>query len=177
MIFVTVGQHPEGFERLVRAADEMAMLVDEPVVIQRGGTRYVPKFARHFDFVTESQVQAWLSRARVVISHGGAGSILNALQVNKPLIVVPRLERLGEVLDDHQLELAETLSQQGRVTVVMTPTAETLWQATEQIGSVEQTSVSQWASNRGLSIALRAWLAEQSAELVGRGRPGSIMKE
>lgn len=168
MIFVTVGQHPEGFDRLVRAADEMASLVEEPLVIQRGGTRYTPKFAQHFDFVVEAQVQEWLSRARIVISHGGAGSILNALQVNKPLIVVPRLKRFGEVIDDHQLELAKTLFQRGKVTVVMTPSAETLRQAVEQIGSVERKPVTQSSGDSGLQDALRTWLAEQSAELLGR---------
>ena len=119
MIFVTVGQHPEGFDRLVRAADAMAPFIEEPVVIQRGGTRYTPGFTRYFDFVAEAQVQEWLSQARIVVSHGGAGSILNALQARKPLIIVPRLKRFGEAIDDHQLELAETLSRQGKVVVVI----------------------------------------------------------
>lgn len=169
MIFVTVGQHPEGFDRLVRVADEMAALVEEPVVIQRGGTRYAPKFAQYFDFVTEAEVQEWLSRARVVISHGGAGSILSVLQMNKPLIVVPRLRHFGEVIDDHQSELAEALSRQGKVIVVTTLSSGALQQAVEQIGSVVPTSGARSSGDSGLQSALRAWLVGQS-KLVDRKR-------
>ncbi len=167
MIFVTVGQHPEGFDRLVQAADEMAALVEESVIIQRGGTQYVPKFAQHFDFVTEAQVQTWLSRARVVISHGGAGSILNVLQMNKPLIVVPRLKRFGEVIDDHQLELAEALSRQGKVMVMMAPSAEALRQAVEQIGPAAPMAAAPLPGDGGLQGALRTWLV-QRARRVGQ---------
>ena len=110
MIFVTVGLHPAGFDRLVQAADEMAALVQEEVVIQCGGTHYKPRFSEYFDFADEPEMQRWLSKARVVVTHGGAGSILNALQIGKALVVVPRLKRFGEAIDDHQLELAEALS-------------------------------------------------------------------
>ncbi len=39
MIFVTVGTHHQGFDRLVQAADELAAELDEQVVIQRGVTK------------------------------------------------------------------------------------------------------------------------------------------
>jgi len=47
----------------------------------------------------------------VVISHAGSGSILDALRVSAPLIVVPN----SELLDNHQIELAEALAEQGYV--------------------------------------------------------------
>ncbi|KAL2048829.1 hypothetical protein ABVK25_010887 [Lepraria finkii] len=47
----------------------------------------------------------------VVISHAGSGSILNALRIGVPLIVVPNLA----LLDNHQEELAEELAKQGYV--------------------------------------------------------------
>ncbi|GAB7349953.1 hypothetical protein MBLNU459_g0648t1 [Dothideomycetes sp. NU459] len=44
----------------------------------------------------------------VVISHAGSGSILDALRISVPLIVVPN----AELLDNHQVELAEALAEQ-----------------------------------------------------------------
>jgi beta-1,4-N-acetylglucosaminyltransferase len=167
MIFVTVGMHPRGFERLVRAADDVASVVEEPVVVQRGGTQYAPKFAQYFDYVDENELQMWLSQARVVVSHAGAGSIINALQADKPLVVVPRQTRFGEVLDDHQMELAEVLAQQGRATTVIDLSTETLLTAIARATQL----TGQASPPGGLQQALRAWLAEQ-AERPTRGRQG-----
>ncbi|KAL2045152.1 hypothetical protein N7G274_002233 [Stereocaulon virgatum] len=47
----------------------------------------------------------------VVISHAGSGSILHALRIDVPLIVVPNTA----LLDNHQVELAEELAKQGYV--------------------------------------------------------------
>ena len=163
MIFVTVGLHPDGFDRLVQAADEMASRVEETVVIQRGGTRYTPRSTPYFDFADEVQMQRWLSEARVVVLHGGAGSILNALRSNKPLVVAPRLKRFREVIDDHQLELAEVLSQQGRAVAVMELSAEALWQAIARISEQWGQAANQTSANHKLQETLRAWLAEQAA--------------
>lgn len=44
----------------------------------------------------------------VVISHAGSGTILDALRISVPLIVVPN----AELLDNHQVELAEALAEQ-----------------------------------------------------------------
>ncbi|OCK74954.1 glycosyltransferase family 1 protein [Lepidopterella palustris CBS 459.81] len=47
----------------------------------------------------------------VVISHAGSGTILAALRMDVPLIVVPN----PDLLDNHQAELAEALEDQGYV--------------------------------------------------------------
>lgn len=44
----------------------------------------------------------------VVVSHAGSGTILDALRLSVPLIVVPN----EELLDNHQVELAEALAEQ-----------------------------------------------------------------
>ncbi|KAB2572185.1 Glycosyl transferase family 28 [Lasiodiplodia theobromae] len=51
------------------------------------------------------------SKEGVIVSHAGSGSILDALRLNVPLIVVPN----PSLLDNHQQELAEVLEQQGYV--------------------------------------------------------------
>lgn len=44
----------------------------------------------------------------LVVSHAGSGTILHALRVDVPLVVVPN----SELLDNHQVELADALADQ-----------------------------------------------------------------
>lgn len=155
---MTVGMHNAPFDRLVRAADEMASLIEEPVVIQRGVSRYTPMFGQYVDFTGEVQMQAWMSQVRAVVSHAGAGSILSALKAGKPLVLVPRLRRFGEHVDDHQLELAEALAQRKKAVIVLEPAAGALQEAVAQANELARTRT---VSN-SLQAALRAWLAEQA---------------
>lgn len=158
MILVTVGMHNAPFDRLVRAADEMASLIEESVVIQRGVSGYMPTFSQYVDFTDEAQMQAWLSQVRAVVSHAGAGSILSALKAGRPLVLVPRLRRFGEHVDDHQLELAEALAQRKKAVLVLEPSAGTLQEAVAQANELARTRT---VSN-SLQAALRAWLAGQA---------------
>jgi UDP-N-acetylglucosamine transferase subunit ALG13 len=93
--------------------DGIAGQIDEEVVTQIGSTAYKPQAARWFTFTTQEEMESLCERARVVVSHGGAGSILTALRHHRPLIVVPRRRKFREVIDDHQLELATALSSAG----------------------------------------------------------------
>ena len=52
-----------------------------------------------------------LERVGQLIEEAGSGSILDALRVGVPLIVVPN----PSLLDNHQVELAEALAEQGYV--------------------------------------------------------------
>ena len=110
VILVTVGMHTDGFGRLVEAMDQIAAQSGQEVVMQIGATLYRPSAARWFDFATQEEMDKLCERARIIVSHTGAGSILTAVRHHKPLIVVPRLKKYGEHIDDHQLELAQVLS-------------------------------------------------------------------
>jgi len=115
MIFVTVGMHYQGFERLIKKMDEIAGRIDEEVVMQIGFTKHKPRNAKYFDFVDDDEkVLEYFRRVRVIVSHAGAGTLLNALHFGKPVIVVPRLKKFGEHVDDQQLELAELISKMGK---------------------------------------------------------------
>jgi len=118
MIFVTVGWQ-YGFKRLITKMDEIASRINEEVVMQIGTTEYEPKYAKYFHFVeSDDQVLEYIRESRLVISHAGAGSILTVFSIGRPTIIVPRLRKYGEHIDDHQLELAEAMSREGQVIVV-----------------------------------------------------------
>ncbi|MFZ3382333.1 MAG: PssE/Cps14G family polysaccharide biosynthesis glycosyltransferase [Candidatus Methanoperedens sp.] len=119
MIFVTVGNHYQGFERLVKKMDEIAGRIDEKVIMQIGTTEYKPVNAEYFDFIDSFEEIERLNReARVVVSHAGVGSILTALEQVTPVIIVPRLKKFDEHMDDHQLEIAEAMSENHNVKAV-----------------------------------------------------------
>lgn len=107
MIFVTVGtQFP--FDRLVKAIDEAIDqgLIEEEVWAQIGQSSYQPRnFKKTVDFLEKNVFDQWMLNASKVISHAGIGSITPALDEAKPLLVMPRLRKYGEVVNNHQVEI------------------------------------------------------------------------
>jgi len=119
LIFVTVGNHYQGFDRLIKKMDEIAGKVDEKIIMQIGHTKYKPVNAEYFSFVDSFEEILRLNKdSRVVVSHAGAGSIVTALQQKTPVIVVPRLKKYNEHMNDHQSEIAHAMSNDKNVTVV-----------------------------------------------------------
>jgi beta-1,4-N-acetylglucosaminyltransferase len=113
VIYATVGTMYLDFPRLIRAMDAIAKDTGERVVIQRGMGRTVPAHCEHFDFKPREEVQALQAEARLIVCHGGIGSVIDALQAGRPLLVVPRLRRFGEHNNDHQLDLAVAVERRG----------------------------------------------------------------
>ena len=118
MILVTVGTHILGFDRLVKKMDDIASKINEEVIIQIGHTSYKPKYAKYFEFKNYQDMEQLIKGARVIVTHGGAGTILTALTEGKTVISVPRLKEYNEVLVDHQLDLVYTLANQKRIIAV-----------------------------------------------------------
>ncbi|MGE7683275.1 PssE/Cps14G family polysaccharide biosynthesis glycosyltransferase [Peribacillus simplex] len=115
MILVTVGTQKFPFDRLLKMVDE---LIDEKVIIdnvlgQVGYSSYKPLYYNSFDFKPESEMNSMMKNADILITHAGVGSIITALQLQKKVIVVPRIKHYGEHVDDHQLEIAEAYYQKG----------------------------------------------------------------
>ena len=119
MIFVTVGTNEAPFDRLVSGVSGLAGR--EEVVVQHGASAVRPEGATCIDFLPFDELVELVRRARVVVTHAGVGSIMVALSQGKRPIVVPRLGRFGEAVDDHQVTFARRLSERGLVTVVDDP--------------------------------------------------------
>jgi UDP-N-acetylglucosamine transferase subunit ALG13 len=137
LIFVTVGaQMP--FDRMVRAVDRWAQACGrEDVVAQIGPTDWRPAHIRWTRFLDPAQFREHVESARVVIAHAGMGSILTALELGKPIIVMPRRGELRETRNDHQVATARQLLAQGRVQVAVDE--DELLGKLEQIDSIRAT--------------------------------------
>ena len=113
MIYATVGTMYLDFPRLIHAMDAIAKDTGELVIIQRGMGSTVPAHCEHFDFKPREEIQALQAEARLIVCHGGIGSVIDALHAGKPLLVVPRLKRHGEHNNDHQLDIAQAVERRG----------------------------------------------------------------
>jgi UDP-N-acetylglucosamine transferase subunit ALG13 len=111
--------------------DQLAGLLDEPVIIQRGNGTYQPCHAESFQFTSGKHMIDLTQEARVVVSHVAAGAIILSLQHQKPLVIVPRRKKYGEHLDDHQFQLARALERSGRAVVVFEPWLPDLYSAVQ----------------------------------------------
>lgn len=113
MIFAMVGTHEQPFDRLMLAVEQLRG--DEPCIVQYGYSTYIPKNAEAHRFMDFDQVKQCMTEAAIVIIHAGTGSAMLALSLGKFPIVAPRYQRYGEHVDDHQLQLVETLAADGLI--------------------------------------------------------------
>lgn len=111
--------HYQGFDRLIKKMDEIAPELGEEVVMQIGSTAFLPKHAKYSRFLTNEEMHKNFSSSSLIISHCGAGSVLEALSHEKPLIVVPRMKKYEEAVDDSQMELSDALSEKGLATAII----------------------------------------------------------
>ncbi|GMV94334.1 MAG: hypothetical protein AMXMBFR82_41120 [Candidatus Hydrogenedentota bacterium] len=113
MIYVTVGTMFLDFPRLILAMDAVAAKTGEKIIIQTGMGQTIPVHCEHFDFRPRDEVLAIQREARLVVCHAGIGCVTDALDMARPLIVVPRLKRFNEHMNDHQLDLARAVERRG----------------------------------------------------------------
>jgi UDP-N-acetylglucosamine transferase subunit ALG13 len=118
MIFLTVGtQFP--FDRLVRAVDNMIDegLITETLFAQIGESPYRPRNFESVARLEKGVFDNYVRQASGIIGHAGMGTITMALCYRKPLLVMPRLKKYGEVVNDHQLAIAKRFSELGHILV------------------------------------------------------------
>lgn len=117
MIFVTLGTQAYPFDRLLRGLDG----TEEELVVQGGSSTHRPDGATWFEFLDYPQLVEHVRAARVVVTHAGVGSVMTVVAEGKRPVVVPRLARYGETVDDHQLPFARRMDRAGLVRLVEDP--------------------------------------------------------
>ncbi len=120
MIFVTLGTQDKQFRRLLDAT--LALRIDEKVVIQYGSTKpdedMVENLEKNFElhqYLSNEEFDKYMKEARVIITHAGVGTIIEGLKLDKMMIVVARLKKYKEHVNNHQLQILDTFEKEGYI--------------------------------------------------------------
>jgi UDP-N-acetylglucosamine transferase subunit ALG13 len=121
-VVVIVGTDHHPFNRLIGWTNEWLCghgdMSDRCFV--QYGTASVRPTCSGSQFLEVSPLSALLDTAEVIVCHGGPGSISEAWVRGRRPIVVPRLARLGEHVDDHQTEFCQQVAELGKIALAQT---------------------------------------------------------
>ena len=115
MVFVILGTQDKEFPRLLEAVDKQIKkgVIKDRVVVQAGQTKYESENMEIFDFLPLPKFEELMDEADLVITHGGAGSILDAIKRGKKIIAAARLSEYKEHHNDHQKQIIGEFAKQG----------------------------------------------------------------
>lgn len=100
MILCLFGTNPYEFTRLAIAIDKVAINFSDDFFVQSGSTTYEFKNCTSVSFLGHDELIEKMKESRLVICQGGYGSIVEALENNKPVISIPRKPQLNESMDE-----------------------------------------------------------------------------
>ena len=117
MIFVTVGTQDWSFKRLIEAVEKAVIdkKITDEVIVQSGNTKYESEHVKILNYIPFEEFAAFMDKADIIITHGGVGSILNAVKLGKKVIAVPRLAKYNEHVNDHQLQVIKKMTDDGYI--------------------------------------------------------------
>ena len=124
-IFVTVGNATQGFSRLLNAVADLLegeiFAGDETFVQSGNNPDFQSPYCEYRAFLASEVFAEKIAEADLILSHGGAGTLVHTLQAGKVPVVMPRRSKYGEIIDDHQVELVQALAQAGRIVPAYEP--------------------------------------------------------
>ncbi|NEQ84136.1 MAG: glycosyl transferase [Moorea sp. SIO2I5] len=121
MITVTLGTIPYPFNRAIQWLRFLldTKIISESVFVQYGVSDISPVFDH--DLVTakplleSKELMKIVDDSRLVISHAGQGSTTALASRGACFVILPRLAKYSEHIDDHQLSFARSVEQFGVV--------------------------------------------------------------
>lgn len=117
MIFVTLGTQDKKFDRLVGYITDLVneKKIKDEVVIQSGCTEVSCKKIKSFKQLSYEEMLNYFKKCDILITHGGVGSITDALLLGKKVIAVPRRKKYKEAVNDHQKEIINAFVSDGYI--------------------------------------------------------------
>lgn len=116
LMFVTVGSDHHRFDRLIGWVDRW--LGDHPdavTCVMQVGTADPPTNGVAVDFLPHDLLERVLAECSMAVVQGGPMSIVESRRAGRRPIVVPRIARLHEVVDDHQVTFCHKLAAQDAI--------------------------------------------------------------
>ena len=144
MILVLLGTQSNNFLRLIKAVEENIKngIIKDQVVVQSGHTKYESKNMEIIQMMSQEELEEKIKKAKIVITHGGVGSILTCIKLGKKVIAVPRLKKYKEHVNDHQLQIVNSFEELGYIKKVIN-----IEELSEQIKNVRNFIPKKYISN------------------------------
>ena len=117
MILVSLGTQDKEFPRLLKLVEDLIDkgIIKDEVIAQIGQTKYESNKMKLVKFLNKDELLKYIKESKYIITHGGVGTILDSLSLNKKVIAVARLKKYKEHVNDHQLEIIEEFSKEGYI--------------------------------------------------------------
>ena len=109
-VLVTVGTDHHRFDRLIGWVDHWAEAHPDAAVLVQHGTADPPAHGTAVVMLGYDELVAEMAASDVVIAQGGPAPIMDARSVGQRPLVVPRLGRFDEVVDDHQVAFTDWMA-------------------------------------------------------------------
>ena len=106
MILVTLGTQDKTFVRLLDEIDKLINkgIIQDKVIVQAGFTKYSSDNMEIFDLIPQDEFNNLMSKADLVITHGGVGNIISALEKIKKLLLSLALLNMVNILTTIKLK-------------------------------------------------------------------------
>ncbi|CAN1211850.1 Sugar transferase [Tumidithrix helvetica PCC 7403] len=153
MLLVTVGTEQYQFNALMNWIEILIryQIIDEEVIVQYGSSTYFPDGSRAYRLLSEQEFQKFTDRASLIISHCDEGTAQLLEDTDKPYVLVPRLQRFREHVDNHQMEMADAFERRG-IPIARSPGDLVkfikLQQTSENIPQVDETPLCEYLKER-----------------------------
>ena len=133
MIFVSLGTQDKPFNRIIdyviSLKENLKELKSEKIIIQLGQTKLLKSDNERiknleniiiYDMLKPEKMKNIIKDSDIIITHAGVGTIMECLEMDKEIIVVPRKVENLEHVNNHQEEIAFEMEKKGFLTKVDT---------------------------------------------------------
>lgn len=151
MILVLLGTQNNSFHRLL---EEIQKNIDngnikEDVIVQKGYTKFESKDMTLYNQLPIGEIKKLVSKANLIIAHGGVGSIITSIEQRKKVIAVPRLKKYNEHVNDHQIDIIKSFDEMGYIIGI-----EDVSQLSEALERVKKFEPKEYVRNTGNIIKI-----------------------
>lgn len=145
------------FDRLCKTVDAWGGERDrKDIFMQIGSTAWRPSNCEYVELLNPDEYADRIKQAEVLVMHAGTGSILAAMKYGKPIIVMPRVARLRETRNDHQLATVRRFKELSGITVALDE--QELLQKLDTLHTVAKPEKLSPSASKELICALRTFI-------------------
>jgi anti-anti-sigma factor len=115
MLLITVGTEQYQFNALMHWIELLIkyQLINEDVLVQYGFSTHLPDGSTAYRNLSEQDFLNFVDRANLIISHCDENIAQLLEDKDTPYVLVPRLQRFREYIDNRQMEIADEFEHRG----------------------------------------------------------------